>query len=221
MKNKNNLQAGKLTKGTATLFGTILLTLVLMIGATGQVFADATVTGLNINNTNGAYIENAPIQPAGLTTDITATPITEEPARYNLATAQGADDLRTTPGGKTEGIIRFYNVDGNRTTQIALEVTQAPDNWVVEIVTETLNVEPTELLTEPVKDVPDGTVYLAVGNRGYALARIVAITVHVPETEEAGTTEVIRITAVATWLNQIGEVTIRQTRDFNFKVTVA
>jgi len=161
---------------------------------------------------------------------------TQDSSRYSLATAQGAASLRVDPGGEANGVIYFYNIDGNRTTHITLEVVQAPDGWEVEIdpplhdtqvgfgrdmitVTENLCAEPTELSSEEIEDVAEGMVCLIVPSRGYALAKKVTITIRVPESEEAGTKGDVKITAVASWLGQSGAATVGQTRDFDFTVT--
>jgi len=165
----------------------------------------------------------------------TADQIADEPARYNFASAWGASSLQVIPGGEVKGVIRFYNVDGNRTTYITLEVVQAPSNWEVEIdpplhnvevesgghtitVAENLHAEPTQLSPEPIEDVPEGMVCLTVPDRGYALAKVATIIIRVPEAEEPGPEGDIKITAVASWLGQTGAASIRQTRDFDFSV---
>lgn len=172
---------------------------------------------------------------------MTANQAAEEPARYNFASVQGAGNLRVAPGGEASGQLRFYNVDGNRTTHIALEVVEAPSNWEVvtdpplheqEVslggdiitVTENLYVEPTEVLSEEIEDVPEGMTSLTLSNKlgpnipGYALAKVVSITIRVPKSCKAGTNGEVRIRAVASWLGQTGTATIGQTRDFRFTV---
>ncbi len=222
MASNRNPKSRKLAKGTVIMIGTTLLALALVFVAVGQVFADSSadagVLGLKINDADGAYIESDDIQPVEFPADTTADEIAEEPARYNFASVQGASSLGVIPGGEVSGVIRFYNVDGNRITHIALELAQAPDGWEVEIVTENLHAEPTELSPEPIEDVPDGMVCLTVGNRGYALAKVATVIVRVPESEEVGTEGDIKITAVASWLGQTGAATISQTRDFDFTV---
>lgn len=163
--------------------------------------------------------------------------LAQEPARYNLASAQGDKDIKVTPGGEGTGVIYFYNIDGNRITHISLEVSQAPSHWQVEIqppvgeiqveiggtivtVTENLHVEPSELLLQEPESVPQGMVCITVPNRGYALAKAANIIVRVPESEEIGTKADITVSAVAEWLGQTGAAAIKQDRDFNFSVEV-
>jgi len=169
----------------------------------------------------------------------------DEEAKYSFASAQGASNLQAIPGKEAEpGVIYFYNVDGNRITHVALEVVEAPDNWVVEIdpplhqqdysvsgatvtVTENLYVEPTQLSLEEIKDVPSGwDVCLTLPNRGanpgepgYALAKKVTITVHVPKSEKVGTTGSTKILGTGSWLGQTGAASIQQQRDFDYTVT--
>ncbi|HJX69794.1 MAG TPA: hypothetical protein VJ441_01740 [Dehalococcoidia bacterium] len=240
MASNRSPRSRKLTKGTAIIIGTMLLTLalVLVFGVVGQVLA-STAEALNLESSDagGVYIESDGTQPTEFPANMTADRVTEEPARYNLASAQEASNLRVIPGGEAKGVIRFYNVDGNRITHITLEVVQAPDDWEVEItpplhdtevefggramtIAENLHVEPTHLSLEPIEDVPEGMVCLILGNRGYALAKTASIIVRIPESEKAGTEGDIKIAAVASWLGQTGMATICQTRDFDFTVKV-
>lgn len=163
--------------------------------------------------------------------------LAQEAAKYSFATAQGNANLQVMPGGECRGVIYFYNVDGNRITHITLGVSQAPDNWQVEIepplgvtqvsfggqiinVTENLYVEPLELHPEPIEDIPEGMVCLPIGDRGYALAKPAYIVIHVPQSEEIGTTGDITISGTAKWLGQTGAAAMSQARDFDFSVAV-
>jgi len=159
--------------------------------------------------------------------------LAQEPAKYNFASAQGSKQIPVIPGSEGKGVIYFYNIDGNRITHITLEVTEAPDNWEVEIepplgeiqveiggrivsVTENLHVEPSEVSSEEIKDIPEGMVCITVPNRGYALAKAAYIVVRVPEGEEIGAKGEISISGVAEWLGQTGAAAIKQSRDFDF-----
>jgi len=161
----------------------------------------------------------------------------QEPAKYNFATAQGDKQIKVIPGKEGEGVLYFYNIDGNRITHVTLEASQVPSNWVVKIdpplhetkveiggqivsVTENLYVEPSELLTQPAKDVPSGAAYITVPGRGYTLAKVANIIVKVPETETIGKTAAIKISGTAAWLGQTGSAAIKQTRNFDFSVQV-
>jgi hypothetical protein len=161
----------------------------------------------------------------------------DEPARYNFASAQGEKDLQIAAGEEGQGNIYFYNIDGNRITHITLEVSQVPTGWEVTIeppisetqllvsgipttITENLYVEPTELLLEEPQDVPEGMVSIKVPGRGYALGKSARIVITVPESAPLGSTEGIKISAEAAWLGQSGAAAIKQTRDFDFTVTV-
>jgi len=161
----------------------------------------------------------------------------QEPAKYNFASAQGSKEIKVIPNGESPGIIYFYNIDGNRITHIVLEVSQAPANWQVEIqpppgetqvdiggqivtVTENLYIEPSQVLSQMAEDTPAGTVCIAVGQRGYALAKEAKIIVRVPGSEKIGTNGEIIVSATASWLGQSGAAAIKQNRDFNFSVEV-
>jgi hypothetical protein len=163
--------------------------------------------------------------------------IAQEPAKYNFASVQGARNIQVLPGDEVNGYVYFYNIDGNRITHVTLEVSEAPDGWLVEIqpplgetqvevngqvvsVTENLYVEPSEAQEEETKDVPGGMVCIPVATRGYALAKEAQVIIRVPETEAIGTTGEITVSAVARWLGQGGAVAFNQSRDFNFTVEV-
>ena len=127
----------------------------------------------------------------------------QEVAKYNFASAQGNKHIQVTPGNQGTGVIYFYNIDGNRITHITLEVSQAPENWRVEIepslhditvdiggnivtVAENLHVEPYECLPQLSEDIPEGMVCISVLNRGFALAKAANIIIQVPETADIG-----------------------------------
>ena len=85
---------------------------------------------------------------------------------------------------------------------------------------ENLHLEPTELSSEPIEDVPDGMVCLNIPGQGYILAKPAIVIVRVPEGEEVGTRASIKIEAIgAPWRVNPGTV-ISQLRDFSFTVTV-
>ncbi len=161
----------------------------------------------------------------------------EEPTKYSYATAQNSKELEITPGNEGIGIIYFYNIDGNRITHVSLEISQAPDDWVVEIqppigetlveigsnkftVTENLYVEPSELLQDEPENVPQGMVSIIVSDRGYALAKVANIIIHVPESTKIGSRADITVSSVAEWLGQAGVAIINQAREFVFSVEV-
>ena len=161
----------------------------------------------------------------------------QDEAKYNFASAQGNKQLKVTPGGASEGVIYFYNIEGNRITHISLEISKTPGNWKVEIdppqheiqvnvsgkivtVTENLYIEPSQAVAQEPEEVPEGMVYIKLGNLGYALAKAVHIVVQVPETVEIGTEGDILIAAEAEWLGQTGAAAIKQAREFKFFVEV-
>ena len=161
----------------------------------------------------------------------------QDEAKYNFASAQGNKQLKVIPGGAVEGVIYFYNIEGNRITHISLEISKAPDDWIVEIdppqheiqvnvsgkivtVTENLHVEPSQAVAQEPEEVPEGMVYIKLGDLGYALAKAVHIVVQVPETVEIGTQGDILIAAEAEWLGQTGAAAIKQAREFEFFVEV-
>lgn len=161
----------------------------------------------------------------------------QEEAKYNFASAQANKQIKVAPGGEGEGVIYFYNIEGNRITHITLEVSKTPANWKVEIdpppheiqanvsgrivtITENLHVEPSQVLSQEPKEVPEGMVGIKIANLGYALAKAVRITVQVPESVAIGTKGDILIAAEAEWLGQTGAAAIKQAREFEFFVEV-
>jgi len=163
--------------------------------------------------------------------------LAQEGAKYNFASAQGGKQIKATPGGEGEGVIYFYNIDGNRITHVTLEVSETPSNWEVAIqppqheiqveiggrivtVAENLHVSPSALLSQETEDVPEGMVCIVIPSRGYALAQVAHIIVRVPESAEIGTRGDIIISAEAEWLGQGGAAAIKQTRNFEFSVEV-
>jgi len=214
------------------LFGIVLLVSGLMFGIVGEAFAGPSVEAVVLD------LESNDVQPVVASMSTTASEVDEEPARYSFASVQGTSSFQVVPGGEAQGVIRFYNVDGNRVTRITLEVSgesRIPSGWVVEIdpplhdeevqfgdqtatVTENLAVEPAGLSSGPIEDVPEGMVCITVPNRGYVLAKVATIIIRVPDSEGTGVTGDIKITAVASWLGQNGVGTINQTRDFDFNV---
>jgi hypothetical protein len=164
-----------------------------------------------------------------------AKPALEEPARYTFASVQESATLRATPGREIDATVYFYNIDGNRTTHISLEVLEAPADWEVRIdpplrqvqvgpaedtatISENLQVEPGGLYSEELEDAPAGMVCLYVPNRGYTLASAATITICVPQTAETGTQGEVVISAEAFWLGQTGAATVAQARQFAFRV---
>ena len=161
--------------------------------------------------------------------------MSQQEAVYNLASIQPDKRIEIEPGGHETGLIYFYNVDGNRATHIKLEVSRSPDNWEVQIqpsaqetvidnangsisLIENLCVEPSALQPEKITGLTDELECVAVPDRGYAVAKVVCVTVWVPETANAGDTGEVVVTAEAMWLGQAGAASIRQTRDFVFSV---
>ena len=161
--------------------------------------------------------------------------MSQQEAVYNLASIQPDKRIEIEPGGQGSGLIYFYNVDGNRDTHIKLEVSRSPKNWEVQIqpsaretvidtasgslsLIENLCVEPSALQPEKITGLGDGLECVAVPDRGYAVAKVVCVTIQVPESAKAGDTGEVEITAEAMWLGQGGAASIRQTRDFVFGV---
>ena len=174
---------------------------------------------------------------AALLLALPALALAQEGAKYNFASAQGGKQISVTPGGEGEGVICFYNIDGNRITHVTLEVSEAPSNWEVAIqppqheiqveiggriitVIENLHVNPSELLSHETEDVPEGMKCIIIPSRGYALAQVAHIIVRVPESAKIGTRGDIVISAEAEWLGQGGAAAIKQARDFEFSVEV-
>jgi len=171
----------------------------------------------------------------GLSLAMPSLVLANEESHYNFASAQGSKQIMVEPGGEGKAVINFYNIDGNRTTHISLDVSQAPANWdiiiqplqhelkttiggMVVTTTENLHVRPSELLSGETEAIPEDMVCIKIPNRGYALAKPAYIIIKVPESEELGSTGDILISAEAEWLGQGGAAAIKQARDFQFIV---
>lgn len=173
----------------------------------------------------------------GLLLTLPSLVLAQEAAKYNFASAQGSKEIKVEPGGEGRGVLYFYNIDGNRITHITLDISEAPGNWEAEIqppqreieveiagstitVTENLHVEPSELLSEELEDVPEGMLCISIPGRGYALAKAAYIVIRVPQSEEIGARADILVSAEAEWLGQSGAAAIKQARDFELSVEV-
>jgi hypothetical protein len=158
-------------------------------------------------------------------------------ARYNFASAQGEKRIAVTPGGQASGVLYFYNAEGNRITHINLAVVDAPSKLAVEIdpppgeieleiggsrvvVSENLYVEPAPTLFQPVRDVPDGSACIGLGENRYAVAKVARVVVRAPEGTPLGPAGPLRVSAEASWLGQTGAAAMKQARDFDFTIEV-
>ena len=86
--------------------------------------------------------------------------------------------------------------------------------------TENLYVEPSTLQSEKTAGLPEGMESVVVPGRGYTAAKVVQVTIGIPESEKAGENSEVVVTAEATWSGQQGAASIGQTRDFVFSVEV-
>ncbi len=160
----------------------------------------------------------------------------EEAPKYNFGSAQGDAEIKISPGKEGTVKLFFYNIFGNRITHIRLDVSEAPEDWVISFdpsshttavnlsgvlvnVTENLFVEPSKAVDKIPEDVPESIEYIS-SSVGYIGAKPVIITIKVPEDEQVGKVENITISGVASWLGQTGNVAIVQSRDFTYQVTV-
>lgn len=161
----------------------------------------------------------------------------QESASYNLGSAMGAKEFNVAPGQEAEGILYFYNVFGNRTTHISLAVSEAPEDWEIEIepelhttavdvagvlteVTENLYAEPDEIVDKIPAEGREGFVYIPAPNvGGFIPAKQVKVKIKVPDDEELGKTFLVEIEATGEWLGQTGTVAFKQNRDFEYKIT--
>jgi hypothetical protein len=118
-----------------------------------------------------------------------------------------------------------------------LYVKEAPEGWNIEInpevhteqfkvsgltvnSTENLYVEPSVSTPDIPEDKPEGLEYIRMeGVDGYIPAKVVKITIRVPEEEEAGKTFRVGVEAIANWFGQKGMVTFSQSRTFDYYIT--
>jgi hypothetical protein len=157
-------------------------------------------------------------------------------AAYNFGTMQEETGINIEPGETYTTKIYVYNIYGNRITHVTFTVTQAPQDWDIvlepevhtittnisgELVTveENLYAEPTSPVGEIPESVPEGMEYLQAGGvEGYIPAKVLKVTIKVPESAPLGKTYTITVNAKATWLGQGGMVVLSQDRNFDFTV---
>ena len=156
-----------------------------------------------------------------------------EDAKYNFGSAQADKELKANPGGEITTKLYFYNIYGNRITHIKLEVSEAPENWIISLtpdahdtevnvsgiittINENLYVEISESFDEIPENVPEGIEYIS-SSVGYIGAKPVEIKIKVPENEKYGSYNLI-IDASAFWLGQGGTAEIQQSRSFEYKI---
>ncbi|MHB1133139.1 MAG: hypothetical protein ACYC4L_12235 [Chloroflexota bacterium] len=173
-----------------------------------------------------------------LTCSLFEIALAEETAHYTFASAQSVKVLAAAPGEETRGTLYFYNVDGNRVTHVHLRVLGAPDGWEVSLnppaaeagykvdgqavsVVENLSVEPTELLANECRQVPQAKACIPVPGRGFAVAHPANLVIKVPADAPLGQAVDLRVAAEASWLGQTGAAIVKQTRDFDFTIVVA
>ena len=119
--------------------------------------------------------------------------------------------------GKAMGALDAWKVEFDPPLHES-EVTSRDRTITVE---ENLHLEPTELSSEPIEDVPEGMVCLNVPGQGYILAKPATVIVRVPEGEEVGTRASIKMEAIGyPWMVNPSSTVIGQSRDFTFTVTV-
>ncbi len=154
--------------------------------------------------------------------------------QYNFGTMQPTDKLAGKPGQTIETRLYFYNVYGNRPTHVRLEITETPDNWdvsivpgvgdveyevagVIQTVNENLVVYPSEAQEQAGRN-SDEKEWIS-SKVGYIESDFVDVVIEIPENEEIGITENIKINGVAFWLGQGGNIALEQEREFEYAVT--
>lgn len=160
----------------------------------------------------------------------------EEAAKYNFGSMQADKELNMAPGETAITKLYFYNIYGNRITHVSLSVGEAPENWGISFepllhetmvsisgvpttIEENLYVEPSEAVEEIPATVPEGIEYIS-SPVGYIGAKPVKVKIKVPANEKFGKYKVT-INALAEWLGQAGSVAFKQSRSFDYTVTVA
>ncbi|MBT3363025.1 MAG: hypothetical protein HN929_10460 [Chloroflexi bacterium] len=166
-----------------------------------------------------AEIDNKAVATAKPETDVNA-----EMPKYNLSSVTTNTRLQVTSGNQISADIYFYNVDGNRTTKIKLDAIDLAQGWKVKYSNSNIKVEPTQISSEPITDIPDGMISLRLPNKlgegipGYCLAHVVTVTINVPEKSTTATVSNVTIEATAKWSGQTGMVHITQTRNFELNI---
>ncbi len=163
--------------------------------------------------------------------------LSQEEAKYNFGSAQQTSKLTVSPGATVSTKLYFYNVFGNRITHISLSAEELPKGWsvtfdpllhdvtvnisgVMTTIEENLNVEPpSDVFETKPETAPEGIEFIS-SPIGYIGAKPVVVTFSMPETERLGTSHNITIIGTAEYLGQTGTAAIKQTRGFDYAITV-
>lgn len=171
-----------------------------------------------------------------------ALPLVASADALNLASAVGKPDLQVIPGTSTYGKIYFYNVDGDKTTYITMEVLDFPAGWEVEFlpalnivqvslggppidVEQNVYVEPSSVYSTDDVAIPAGFELIAIPDKlgagipGYVLAKALNVKISVPASVAVGTIGEVSVKASAAYLGQTGAAIIGLERPFDFTVT--
>jgi len=157
----------------------------------------------------------------------------QEAPRYNFGSMQASKSLFAKPGQEIETKLYFYNIYGNRPTHIKLKIVEKPEDWEVSLfpnihkekyevsgeireVEENLVVYPSNTSEKP-GEKTEGKEWIS-SKVGYINADYVTIKIKIPENEKIGTSENIKINAIAFWLGQTGSIALQQERDFSYTI---
>ena len=159
---------------------------------------------------------------------------------YDFGSMQQGKTVQAEPGD-TVNLSVFFFVDkeyGNRITHVLLGVQNAPQGWEVEfnppahdeylnvsgIITtshENVFIEPRPLLPQSPQTPEAGFDYLrSPSGKGYLQAKRVQAIVRVPKDAALGQTYPVKLLGEAFWFGQSGNVALKQTRSFEFQISL-
>lgn len=163
--------------------------------------------------------------------------IAAEPPSFSLGTMQPINSYTAYPGENKTVAFYIFNAYGNRISHIVLSVGNNPDNleidlppfetntWnisgIMTMTEENMYVEPMPIVEEQPANPPAGIYYLKATNiTGFIPAKMVAVTINIPENAPLGKSYELTINALAKWYGEAGTVQISQARPFSYKILV-
>lgn len=160
---------------------------------------------------------------------------------YDFGTMQQGTAFTVEPGKELIANLYFYMDEqyGNRIAHITLVAAGVPEGWGVEFdpplhtatinvsgvlvnISENLYVEPRPVLPQIPEPQEEGIYYLrSPSGLGYLQAKLVKVRIRVPPDATLGRVYDVGVNGRADYYGQTGMVALAQSRNFDYKITVA